>query len=129
MKKSVILSLAVLFLLSLSVSPAFAGSKQRHQWQGVAIGLGAAILGNAILNSSPTCERVAVVEHEPHYRSCPPPRSRHGYCETRRIWVPPVYERVWNPAHYENGRWVHGQWIDLEVKSGYWREDRLWSRR
>ena len=39
---------AVMLCLSLLTSSAWAGSKQRHRWQGIAIGLGAAILGGAM---------------------------------------------------------------------------------
>jgi hypothetical protein len=129
MKKTVMASLAMIFFMSLFVNPVFAGSKQRYQWQGVAMGLGAAILGSAIINSCSAPEPVTVIRHEPYPCSYSPPRPRHDCCETRRIWVPPAYERVWNPAHYECGRWIPGQWIALEVRSGYWREERLWGCR
>jgi len=34
---------------------------------------------------------------------------------SRKIWVPPVYIKVWNPAHYNRkGRWVPGRWIEIE---------------
>jgi hypothetical protein len=34
---------------------------------------------------------------------------------SRRIWVPPVYNKVWNPAHYNRkGRWVPGRRIEIE---------------
>ena len=51
MKKIMTLCMVAVFFMTISAPAAFAGSKQRHRWQGVAIGLGAAILGNAILNS------------------------------------------------------------------------------
>lgn len=127
MKKLFVLSLTVIFFLSLSQNPAFAGSKQRYQWQGFALGVGAAILGSAILNNGPPPQPVAVIDRGPYPCSCPPPR--HDYCETQRVWVPPVYERVWNPGHYEYSRWVPGQWINLEAQSGYWREERSWGYR
>lgn len=129
MKKLCLVSLAVVFLLSLSVNPVFAGSKQRYQWQGVAIGLGAAILGSAIINNCSAPEGQPVVRHVTYSCPSPPPRPRDHYCETRRVWVPPVCERVWNPAHYECGRWVPGQWINLEVRPGYWRDEPFWSCR
>jgi hypothetical protein len=129
MKKILILLTVTVFSLSLFATPAFAGDKQRHRWQGVAIGLGAAILGNAILNScrdSYPPERVAVVEHNVCCRPCTPPRDC-GHWEVRRAWVPPVCERVWNPGHYNiYNQWVPGQRITIENRPGYWMNERVW---
>jgi hypothetical protein len=128
MKKIIILSIAMIFLLSLSVPSALAGSKQRYRWQGVAIGLGAAILGNTIINSNQydlPPERVVVIDrdiHHPRYSS-----QRHrGYWEVRKIWVEPRCERVWNPAHYnEYHQWVNGRYITIETEPGYWAQERV----
>ena len=145
---------AMIFLLSLSATSAFAGSKQRYRWQGVAMGVGAAILGNAILNNSRDVdhggdsyrehsyheyrgaycpERVVVVEHSPYReRSCEPAYGRghyrdRGRWEVRQVWVAPVYERVWNPGHFnEYNYWVPAGYINMETSPGYWREERVW---
>ncbi len=129
MKKILILTIAAIFIVSLSVPSAYAGSKQRYRWQGVAIGLGAAILGHAIINSDrydAPPERVVVVDRDYHcnrYSNYPP----RGHWEVRKIWVEPVCERVWNPAHYnEYHRWVPGQYIILESEPGYWAQERVW---
>lgn len=124
MKKLIILSMMTVFFLSLSTGPVFAGSKERYRWQGAAIGIGAAILGSAIINSYKS-EPVRVIEHETHYYSYPPPRCQRS-CEPRRVWVPPVNEQVWNPGHYDQyGRWISGQYILLERAPGYWVEERV----
>lgn len=139
MKKTLTLMFVMIFLLSLSVSSAFAGSKQRYRWQGVAMGVGAAILGNAILNSSRDGsyrghkeyrnypERVVVVERTTHYDRYCEPAPRNGHWEVRKIWVEPVCESVWNPAHYnKHNQWVSGRYITIETSPGYWQEDRVW---
>jgi len=115
------------FGLSLAAQPALAGSKQRHRWQGVAIGVGAAILGHALFNSCserPACKTVTV-----YNRPCPSP-YRHGYWEIRKVWVEPKYKRVWNPGHYNcRSRWIPGQWKMIEKEPGYWQEQEVWVAR
>lgn len=54
--------------VSLMVTSAWAGPKQRYRWEGVAIGVGAAILGNALFNPS-YCAQPAPA---PVYYSAPP---------------------------------------------------------
>jgi hypothetical protein len=122
MKKLFTFLTAMVFSLVLSAHTASAGhchSKNGYYWQAAAIGLGAGILGSAIINSCRPA-RVTVVEHHTYYEPCPP-----RYCEPRRVWVPPVRERVWNPGHYECGRWVPGQYIIIESEPGYWMEERV----
>lgn len=150
MKKTFTMMIAMIFLLSLSASSAFAGSKQRYRWQGVAMGVGAAILGNAILNNSRddyhgddsyrdrsygehrgyrnySCpERVVVVDRAPCNSYCEPVHSS-GHWEIRKVWVDPVCESVWNPGHYnKHNHWVSGRYITIETSPGYWREERVW---
>lgn len=129
MKKIIIFSMAMIFFLSMLAPSAYAGSKQRHRWQGVAIGLGAAILGNAIINSSrydSPPERVVVIDrdcHRPRYSA----HSSRGHWEVRKIWVEPRCDRVWNPGHYNrHSQWVPGQYIDIESSPGYWEHKRVW---
>jgi len=54
--------------LSLMVTSAWAGPKQRYRWEGVAIGVGAAILGSALFNA-PYCAQPGPA---PVYYSAPP---------------------------------------------------------
>ena len=106
-------------------SPVSAGSKQRHRWEGVAIGVGAAILGHALYQhhhnamSAPTAPA-------PSYRRDIPPQH-HGHWEWQDSWVSPTYEKVWNPGHYNRkGRWVPGHWIEVQTSEGYWTKERVW---
>ncbi len=135
MKKIITLIITLMmtgiFFLTMSVPAAFAGSKQRHRWEGVAIGVGAAILGSAIFNSDrwdTPRERVVVID-----RDCHKPRhyDRHrpkDHWEERKIWVEPVCERVWNPGHYNrHHQWVPGRHIIIEKRPGYWDKKRVWA--
>jgi hypothetical protein len=66
-------------------------------WQVAAIGLGAAVVGSAIVNSYYR-EPVTVVEHHTYYQPAPPPPCR--------VWVPGYYV-------YEGGGhyiYVPGRW-------------------
>ena len=108
----------------------WAGNVQRNRWEGVAIGIGAAVLGHTLFNNyfhrQPAPEVV--------YRHPSPRRYKHhhhrrarGHWEIRKKWIPPTYERVWNPGHYNRGgRWIDGQWIEIEREPGYWIEKRVW---
>lgn len=110
----------------LTVNPSFAGSKHHERWKGIAIGVGAAILGNAIFNNN---QPVREPEHCYVAVPAPPkyvPRYR-GHWEIRDEWVPPIYKTVWNPGHYNrNGEWVDGAWIKIVDKPGYWKENKVW---
>jgi len=111
-------SLVCFFLI---IPSSWAGETQRHRWEGVAIGIGAAILGNALLN-----QYYANHAPAPAYKT-PPPRRPRGHWEYRKIWVPPAYEKVWNPAHYDNrGRWIPGGWIKVEKEPGHWEKEKIW---
>ncbi|WP_319410022.1 hypothetical protein [uncultured Desulfosarcina sp.] len=118
-----------LFGIALVSSSALAGSKQSHRWEGVAIGIGAAILGHAIYQSHMAVHRPEVVYVEPEriYGDNHGPEHRCGHWEWQKTWVPPIYERVWNPGHYNrNGRWVSGHWMEVETSDGHWIQDRVW---
>jgi len=131
-KKNLFIILTTLILcLSLMKPAAWAGNVQRNRWEGVAIGIGAAILGSALINhyrySVPA--QSAIYQHHPptpHYDN----RYRQkpsGHWEVRKVWVPPTYKRIWNPGHYKrHGRWVPGQWMNIEKKPGYWTKERVW---
>jgi hypothetical protein len=131
MKKIIIIPLIVLIAvaINLQTSSAIAGSKQRHRWEGFAIGLGTAIIGSVILDHHHNRHyyKPAPTHHRKH--PPPPPRvKRHrGHWEMRKVWVPPTYKRVWNPGHYDRrGRWVEGNWIEIVDQPGYWVEERVW---
>jgi hypothetical protein len=125
---SIVVALIAIVLTSSSV---LAGSKQRHRWEGVAIGVGAAILGHAIYQTHKVERQPQVVYVQPepnrHYRHRHPPRHPRGHWEWQKIWVPPTYEKVWNPGHYNRkGRWVPGHWIEVQTSAGCWTKERVW---
>jgi hypothetical protein len=56
--------------------------------------------------------------------------DRHGHWETRRVWVPPVFEDNYREGHYNRwGEWVPGHWNRIMVRPGFWKEDREWVHR
>ena len=131
-KKNLFIILTTLILcLSFMKPSAWAGNVQRNRWEGVAIGIGAAILGSALINhyryTVPT--QSTVNQHHPptphydnRYRKKP-----SGHWEVRKVWVPSTYKRVWNPGHYDRyGRWVSGRWMKIEKNPGYWTKERVW---
>ncbi len=128
--KMLFISLVIALVGSALVSSsALAGSKQRHRWEGVAIGVGAAILGHAIYHTHKAEQQPQVVYVEPErtYREPYGHQHRHGHWEWQKYWVPPTYERVWNPGHYNRmGYWVSGHWMEVETSSGHWARERVW---
>ncbi|MBC2712770.1 MAG: hypothetical protein HGJ94_17805 [Desulfosarcina sp.] len=104
-KKLLISLIMVVFGITLVSSSAMAGSKQRHRWEGVAIGVGAAILGNAIYQAHRAEQRPQVVYVEPE-----------PTCRYRR--------------HYNRkGHWVPGHWIEVKTEDGHWTQERVWVAR
>lgn len=119
--------IGVLSLALLLPSEALAGAKQRHRWEGVAIGLGAALLLGAMAHQA--AAQPVFVESEPVY-----------YAPPDRAWVPGHYEvryvkegywtKVWMPEYYDAyGRHIHGYYEDRYVERerparvwipGYW---------
>ena len=125
MKKLFLIAIAGILCFSIASSDAYAGKSRRNMYEGIAIGLGAAILGGALLN-----------HYQPRYAPentyCyPPPRpQRYGYWGYKKIWVPPVYNRVWNPGHYSyRGQWIPGGWVKIKARQGHWSRTRSWISR
>ena len=123
-----ILLLTVMLCISFLIPSAWAGSKQRHRWEGAGIGIGAAILGSVLLKHyhkyySPNKHAPAPVYSYPATR-----HHRHrGHWEAGKEWVPPTYKRVWNPGHYNRrGQWVAGHWIKILEQPGYWTKTHVW---
>ena len=128
-KKSLfVLALVTVFSFVFLTPQAQAGSQERCRWEGIAIGLGAAIVGSAILKAhiDSRNDRYVVVRHPParvHQRVIHRPPPPPGRWEIQKEWVPPTYKRVWNPAHYDHrGKWVPGQWIEVVNHPGHWVE-------
>ncbi|MFC1886344.1 hypothetical protein ACFLZM_04745 [Thermodesulfobacteriota bacterium] len=127
-KISFVLIVAALYGF-VAAAPSSAGNVQRNRWEGVAIGIGAALLGSAIINHhhAPPPHRATVYKHRPYSNYNHRPDSRHGGWEVRKTWVPPIHKRVWNPGHYNRrGRWVRGGWIKITDRRGYWKKQREW---
>ena len=128
---SLIVIIAVLSIIMIT-NLALAGSAQHNRWKGVAIGLGAAIIGSAIYKQyknqpsqaySNQCPKYHRYGYHPH----PPAYNRHGFWEIQKEWIPPTYKEVWNPGHYDDrGRWAEGHWIKIIDEPGYWVEKRVW---
>lgn len=122
------LCLAVFSTFLMAPASSWAGSPQSHRWEGVAIGIGAAIIGSALIKAyhqppAPAYRPAAIYPHRPG------PPQPVGYWQTQREWVAPQHQKVWNPGHYNrHGRWVPGQWIQTAVQPGYWVETRVWVR-
>jgi len=142
-KTTIATAVAVIFAFVVLAPEAQAGNVQRNRWEGIAIGLGAAILGSAILGQyrldhsrEPVQATVSDLRRElpkyrePVYYRTPDPESKHhrhryiradhpkrhrckGKWEMRKEWVPPTYKRVWNPGHYNR----RGKWVP-----GHWIE-------
>ena len=131
MKAKAILTAALLVTFALFVmapNDSWAGSTQRHRWEGVAIGVGAAIIGSALINSlhqsSAYAEPAPATAYHPDYEGRPAPR---GHWTIEKAWIEPVTRKEWNPGHYNRrGRWVPGEWIQIEVEPGYWVERKVW---
>ena len=129
MKKRSIFLILIITVLSIIMvtNAAFAGSAQHNRWKGVAIGLGAAIIGSALYKQYKSQPQQVYSYQRPRYYRSPPSHHSHGFWEIRKEWIPPTYKEVWNPAHYdERGRWVEGCWIKITNEPGYWIEKRVW---
>ena len=133
MKHFICLVLITTFGLWLTSPTAWAGNVQRNRWEGVAIGIGAALLGSALFKHHLHRSGERAIVHQPdrayrqrnHFHHKPA-----GHWEIRKKWVPPVYESVWNPGHYSpRGRWISGHWIEIEKEPGYWTKERVWVSR
>ncbi len=135
-----IVLLVSLVSFGLVASPVWAGNVQRNRWEGVAIGAGAVILGKVLLDH---LQHPGYDNRVYHHQPPPPKYKRHklhrpkhkyyprarrsGHWEIRKVWVPPVYKEIWNPAHYgRRGHWVRGKWIEIEKRPGYWKKERVW---
>lgn len=126
MKKLFLIVVAGVLCFSLLASSVHAGKPKRNMCEGIAIGLGAAILGNALFNYHPP--RPAAPNA--YYYPSPSPPPRYGHWGYRMVWVPPVHKRVWNPGHYSHrGRWIPGGWIRIMVRPGHWSKVRVWVSR
>jgi hypothetical protein len=131
MKKIIAITSAALLLICFSTASAHAGAARRHTIEGFMLGTGVAILGAAIINEMNKCpvpqytrrneyHRYAGYSYRYHHR----PR---GHWEVDKTWNEPVYEKKWNPGHYNHhGDWINGRYEKFMIKDGYWQEERVW---
>ena len=92
--KKLFIAVAVVLSLVLTSTSVWAGPKQQHRWEGVAIGVGAAIVGSALIN-----------HHATGYHSGPPVAFSFNYREYRRH--PPRHHGYRKPnrgGHYNQWR-------------------------
>ena len=114
-KKVFIIILTTILGLSFVVSSAWAGSKQRHIWEGVAIGIGAAIVGSALINHNRYYSHYGpppVYSFNYSYHSPPPP---HRYWHRR----PPPQHRYWHrrPRHHYRYGYRYPHYLDRHRRS------------
>ncbi|NOY52302.1 MAG: hypothetical protein GXP58_01625 [Deltaproteobacteria bacterium] len=105
-----------LFITTLAVSPATAGNRSRHRWQGVAIGAASMFLLNHLIGAPPAYGRPACRTTVRYVEVPPPP----GHYEKR--WVPRErWERFWVPGHYtRRGRYIEGHYEQESIDDGGW---------
>ena len=140
--KYVVIALSMgLFLISVAATPALAGGKSHHRLEGFVLGFGTAVIGNMLLDH----HHVRVHAHgrgyggghrwKGHHGRRHHPRHHryrhhHGHWEWQRVWVPPVYKKVWKPKRrHHRGRHHRGHWVEVPVSRGYWKKERVWVSR
>ena len=147
MKKIFTILIALSMIICFTANVAFAGGGRRNHNdrdrrhnnhsrvnKHVAIGVGAAILGAAIIssihNSTPRREYQNNYDNSFNrntYKHHRPPKPK-GYWSVKKVWMEPVYQTRWNPGHYnKHGKWVKGRNQSFLVEKGYWEEVKLWT--
>ncbi len=138
MKKKTLFIWLISIVLAWAVTapPARAGNPQRHRWEGVAIGVGAAIVGGSLFHhamrrprrhSRPVYSHAYPQQQQVYVAPSCPPRPPRGHWEWQKTWVPPVCQKTWNPGHYNRrNRWIPGRWIMIEKQPGHWRKQKHW---
>jgi hypothetical protein len=148
MKKIFTTITIVLIVICFSTVSARAGAARRHTIEGFMLGTGAALLTAAIIKeihkrpeSVSQYETDSATDESCRYARCSTARyhRRHhrragryescGHWEVERTWVEPVYEKKWNPGHYNRrGEWVSGRLERFLIRDGYWKEEKVWVR-
>lgn len=128
MRKLLVVTMVVA-VLGVALAPqAMAGPRERYLWQGVAIGIGGAILLDHLLRPSPAVASPAPPVAYPPQVLPPPPAPQRwipGHYEDR--WIPTGRtETIWVPTYYDYGRGVtvQGHYETRVVPDGYWA--RVW---
>ncbi|MBF0376444.1 MAG: hypothetical protein HQK72_03070 [Desulfamplus sp.] len=158
MKKAITLMFITIFAIAATVDCVEAGHRHGRGdnfVEGAIIGVGAAILGAAIIseiNSPPRTNYIYVDRESRHdryererrhrdYDRYDRRENRHdrydrddrfdrrdrGYWSVERVWVPPIYRQRWNPGHYSRrGHWIPGGYDRVIIREGYWETKRIW---
>jgi len=142
MKKTIAITTAIALLICFSTVSAHA---DRKTMEGFMLGTGVAILTAAIYNGVHRDSKPHYTRHYSRHDGYHHAGYRHGYknkhhrkfkshrprghWEVERIWIEPVYEKKWNPGHYNpRGSWVSGRHERFLVGDGYWHEEKVWIR-
>lgn len=145
MKKIIAITTAALLFACLSTASAHAGDARRHTIEGFMLGTGVAILGTAIINEINKDSKPYYTNHyarpdrrhhtgykyahkNRHDRNFRSHGSR-GHWVIEKIWIQPVYEKKWNPGHYNRrGKWINGRHKRFLIKDGCWQKKKVWVR-
>lgn len=148
MNRNLLFIFTIIFVYSLSVLPSEAQARSANgsDFEGVAIGIGGAIVGNeAIQHQWQYASRKHSRRHGPGYGYRPPRHHRrhYGYRSSRRYgpgygyrghrryghrgywwmekrYAPHFYKKAWNPGHYNRyGQWIPGHWVVIKDRSNY----------
>lgn len=106
MKRQIWISALVAILVPVVVTQsAWAGSKQRHRWEGIAIGLGVAVLGNVLTQAYGGYAQPAYAGcYQPAHRYVPPPVR--VYPQTQIFYHNKTIVRTGRPGrHHRNKPW------------------------
>ncbi len=128
MKKIITTAIITLFIFSICLSPAFAGSRGRNFARGVIVGTTAAIIGAAIISEINHHNTVVLGGRHHEYNRHPHRGHPHrGYWRYEKVWMPPIYEKRWNPGHYNpRGHWVNGSYQRVVIRDEFWKKKRVW---
>lgn len=142
MKKIICITTAAVLFICLSATSSTAGAARRHTIEGVVIGTGIALLGAAIYNDIHRDRASDQNQHHPAFHK--PPKHENRYAkrkrhhprhkfhrpikrwEIQRVWIAPVYEKRWNPGHYNRrGEWISGRYQNFLIREGYYTEEKV----
>ena len=109
------------------ITISYAGSPQSYRWEGLALGLGAAIIGSHIFRGGMD-DRDSEYHHghrrygkkHRHWRHRQY-RPGYGYVDNG-CWT---YDRVYIPGKYIK-EYINGRWVTIEVTPDRWVEKRIW---
>lgn len=134
MKKPIIISAILTLSFVIAILPASAENMRKHRSSGITIEFGNSPIENyqARGDRRPGASRpfyTASYDRSDHkrYRDTHRKHNRRGYWKRIRLWVPPQYDRVWQPRYYSHsGRPVGGYWAAVMTRPGGWKTKKVW---